>query len=133
MEGDDGSGASEPLGHVGQEGEPPIGLGDHRVHRARLLPHGESGVCKILLVREAEAVLAHEDVPGTAALVDGDVLGEDVKHALDLGDVGTSTRLEGEEGGANTGHVRAIERPRRGRQGNGIDQQQNRNGERDRD
>lgn len=107
-----------------------VGLCDHRIHRAHLLPHREGGVGEVLVVGKARAVLADEDVARAAALVRGDVLREDVEHALDLGEGDAAARLEGKEGGADARRVGAIEGRRRGRRGSDNDQQ-DRDGERD--
>lgn len=84
MQEDDGPGPGRPPCHVGQESEPLVRVDDHGVHGARRLRHREGGVGEVFVVGEAGAILADEDIPGAAVLVSGDVLGEDVEHALDL-------------------------------------------------
>lgn len=101
-------------GRVRQEREPTIGFGDHGVHETLRLPHGKGGVCEVLLDGgQARTVLSDEEVAGAAGLVGGNVVGEHIKHALDLGEGSVWIRLESDEGGAQAGGVSTIQRRRR--------------------
>lgn len=113
MQGDHGSHPCPP-GRVGQEREPTIGFGNHGVHEALRLPHGKGGVGEVLLDGvHARTVLSDEEVAGAAGLVGGNVAGDYIKHALDLGEGGVRIRLEGDEGGAEALGVGTIQRRRR--------------------
>lgn len=74
----------------------------------------ERGVGDVLLdPLRAGAVLSDEDVsPAAVGALDGDVAGEDVKHALDHGQGLIRLRLEGQEGRAEPGRVRTVHRCR---------------------
>lgn len=111
MQRDDGAGAGR-AGGVGEDSQAVVRRNDRVVHRCPVLPHREGGVGEVPLGGSgAGAVLADEQVGGwSRAVVGGDVGGEDVEHALHVGEGLALEGAEGEERGADAVRVGAIQR-----------------------